>query len=119
MSWEVDFYTAAMGDSTFLAGINSLALEYKPDATAPYAVYRCISELGTNDLAGVSDEGETVVQLTVWAADPVTAETLAKNAATGVATLTLMNEFKRSLGRDPDEELFGYAIDFSIWFDSP
>lgn len=120
MSWDSEFYAAVNTNSDFTDNATSLALEYKADASAPYAVYQLISADSTDDLSGVSNEGERRVQLTVWAASPTQAKQIAEYAALGAeSALDVSHKFQRSLGRDPDEELFGFAIDFSIWFQNP
>lgn len=120
MSADSEFYAACMGNTDFASGINSLAHEYKADAVAPFANYQTISAVGTDDLDGTADEGERRYQLSVWASSPTTAKQLAEYAIAGVrADLDCSNVFQRSLGRDPDEELFGYGVDFLIWFQTP
>lgn len=79
-----------------------------------------ITAVGTPDLQAVGEEGERNVQLSVWSDSPRTSEQLAKYAFTGVNDqLNLTSVYERSLGFDEEEKLFGYAIDFYVWFDNP
>ena len=119
MSWDTEFYAAAMADSDFSSGVTALALEYKPDGVAPFATYQLISGLDTADLSGSSPEGEHLIQLSVWADSPTEAKQLAQYAITGVKALNVSRIYQRSLGRDPDEQVFGFAVDFTIWFQTP
>jgi hypothetical protein len=119
MSWDTEFYAAAMADSDFSSGITALAFEFKSDGVAPFSTYQLISGLATSDLSGTSPEGEHLVQLTVWADSPTEAKQLAQYAIEGIKALNVSGIYQRSLGRDPDEEVFGFAVDFNIWFQTP
>jgi len=120
MSWDTDFYAAVMANSDFATGVSSLAYEYKADALAPFATYQLVAAGGTNDLGGAGDEGERLIQKTVWASSPTEAKELAEHGIAGAkAGLDVISVDQRSLGRDPDEELFGYAADLLIWFQNP
>jgi len=120
MSWDVEFYDACNTDASFVAGITDFFREHKENAVAPFARYELITALGTPDLESVGLEGEHNIQLTVWSSSPRTSESLVKNAYTGVNDqLNLMSVYGRSLGFDAEEKLFGYAMDFVVWFDNP
>ena len=120
MSWDTDFYAAVVADSAFTAAVTTLAYEYKADGVAPFATYQLIGANGTDSLAGASSEGERLIQLSVWAANPTLAKTIAMDAIAGAkAGLTVTSIFERSRGRDADEELFGYLVDFTVFFSAP
>lgn len=120
MSWDSDFYSACMANADFASGINSLAYEYNQKAVAPFATYSLINANSTNDLDGADRGGERLIQLSVWAKSPTQAKELAEYAALGaVAGLEVSNMYERSLGRDDEEEVFGYAFDFTAWFKNP
>ena len=116
MTWSTEFYSAATGGDY----VGTLALEYLPDAVAPYAFYQLISAPGINDLLGADSAGSRRVQVTVWADSPSDAEVQALRIASAVSTSTLNLEGmeQRSLGRDASG-VFGYAVDFMVWFDTP
>jgi len=117
MTWDVDFYSACTSDADFT--VTALAYEYKADAVLPFATYQMIGGNGTQDLQGHSVEGERLVQLSVWASSPTQAKELAEHAIDGVtSSLNVISVFERSLGRDSNEDSFGYAVDFVIWFQS-
>lgn len=120
MSWKDDFYAACNSNGAFSAGINEFFHEYKEDAVAPFAKYQLITASGTDDLQGVGDEGGRNIQLSVWTLSPTLSETLAKAAKAGVnSQLDLVSAFERSQGYEDDTKLYGYAIDFIVWFDNP
>lgn len=120
MSWDEDFYQACLSNSNFSAGVTTLFMEYNENAVSPFAKYQLITATGTDDLQGVGDEGERNVQLSVWSASPRLSRQLIGYAKSGVKdNLKLQSVYERSLGFDEDEKLFGYAIDFFIWFDNP
>lgn len=120
MTWDVDFYTALMDDSDFSDAVSVLAFEYKAEADLPFAVYQLIAGTDTADLQGTTDEGISLVQLSVVASSPTEAKQIANYAITGAkAGLDVSSVFRRSGGRDPLDESFTYIVDFEIWFDNP
>ena len=120
MSWKQDFYAACKIDATFSSGISDFFNEHKEQAVTPFARYQLITAIGTNDLEGVGDEGERNIQLSVWSESPALSESLALAAKAGVKSqLDLMSTFERSLGYEDDTKLYGFAIDFIVWFDNP
>ena len=119
MSWDSEFYAAVMANSDFSSGVTALALEFKPDGATPFATYQLINANGTQDTTGHGFEGERLIQLTVWADSPTDAMRLCEYGSLGAQTLNVVRMYERSLGRDSDSSVFGYAIDFTIWFDSP
>ena len=120
MSWDSDFYAACMSDSDYKREIDSLAYEYNAKARPPFSSYSLINANSTNDLSGSKRHGHRLVQLSTWAKSPSEAKALAEYAARGVNdSLEVTNIYERSLGRDEEESLFGYAFDFTIWFRNP
>lgn len=120
MSWSTEFYAAIKANAAFDAAMTSIFYQYNADAVAPFAKYDLIAGNDTISLAGSSPEGVYLVQLSVWASSPTDAENHALNAIVGAkANLNVTQVFKRTLGRDDEEELFGYAVDFTIWYDTP
>lgn len=118
--WDVDFYSSALSNSSFQNGIADFFHEFKKDAVAPFAKYQLIAAPGTYELEGAGAEGERTIQLSVWAASPTQAKQLAQYAIQGVKDqLPVSSVFERSGGYDEDDELFGYLVDFVIWFDNP
>lgn len=120
MSWDTDLYSALTANAAFSAAITSLAYEYKADAVAPFATYQLIGASGTSDLDGHTTEGYRTIQVTIAAVSPTQAKEIAQNAIIGAkAGLIVTDVFERSLQRDADEELFGYGIDLTVWYDTP
>lgn len=120
MSWKQDFYAACNSNSDFSNGINHFFLERKSNAVAPFAKYQLITAVGTPDLEGMSDEGQRNIQLSVWTDSASLSEDLARYAKAGVKSqLNLESTYERSMGFEDDTELYGYAIDFFVWFDNP
>lgn len=120
MSWDTDFYTALMADSDFSAAVTALAFEYKAKAELPFAKFELIAANDTTDLGGVSDEGFSLVQLDIYATSPTQAKEIAEHAIQGAkAGLNVSSVFRRSGGRDSEDESFRYLVDFELWFDNP
>lgn len=121
MTWDADFYSALMSNSDFNTVIDDqLSKEFDADATAPYANYQLIYADGTDDLDGVGLEGGRLIQLSIWALSPSQCEEIGSNAIKGaLSQLQVMSVYQRSLGYDGGEKLFGYAVDFTVWFDTP
>ena len=120
MAWDADFYTAVISDATFSATITALAYEYKPDATLPFATYQLVSAVGEDDLSGAGEEGVRRVQLTVWADNPTQAKTLCEAGIDGAKSqLDVLSVTQRSIGRDEKQEIFGYAADMMVWWQTP
>lgn len=120
MSWDADFYAACMSNSSFSSGVTSLAYEYKADAVAPFARYQLINANSIDDLDQAHRTGERLIQLTTYAETPLLAKQLAEYGAAGAQSgLSVLSIYERSLGRDPDENIHGYAIDLLVWFSNP
>ena len=120
MSWSDQFYAALMSSGEFASLISSLSFEYKADAKAPYATYQLITQEGTEDLDGSGVEGYYLIQLNIWASSPTKTHDLAALAVESAKqNLVVTDVFQRSLSRSADDELFGYAVDFTVWFDNP
>ena len=120
MSWDADFYAAVIGNTSFASAVTALAYEYKADAIAPFAVYQLINASSINELDESIRQGYRLIQLTVWAANPTLAKEISEYGITGAkASLSVSDIQERSLGRDADAELFGYATDFRVWYTNP
>ena len=120
MAWDAQFYDAVHGNVDFSNAVTALAYEYKADAVAPFAVYQLINANSINDLDESIRQGDRLIQLTVWASSPTEAKEISEYGIIGAkASLSVTDIQERSLGRDSDAELFGYATDFRVWFTSP
>jgi hypothetical protein len=120
MSWDTDLYSALKANTAFNDAITSLAYEYKADAAAPFATYQLIGAPGSSDLDGHTAEGYRTIQVNIAAASPTQAKEIAQNAIIGAkAGLIVVDVFERSLLRDENNDLFGYAIDLTVWYDAP
>ena len=120
MRWDADFYAGVRSNSAFTSAVTALVYEYKADSVTPYARYQLITAGGNNDLDSTNRAGSRLIQLSVYADSPKLSKEIAENAILGAKSqLSVLDIFERSLGRDPDEEVFGYAVDFTIWFNTP
>lgn len=119
MTWSEEFYQALNNNTDFGSQITGLSYEARPDSKPPFAYYSLVSATGTSDLDGHSDEGERRIQLNIWSNSPTKSEEIAGLAiGPAVKNLNVSNIVERSLGIE-EGGLFGYAIDFLIWFQNP
>ena len=120
MSWDTELYSALTSNAAFNDAVTSLSYEYKSDAVAPYASYYLIGAPGTSDLDGHDLSGYRTIQVSVFAASPTLAKEIAQNAIIGAkAGLNVSDVFERSLQRSDNDDLFGYAVDLTVWYDTP
>lgn len=120
MSWDTELYSALTSNAAFDDAVTSIAYEYKADAVAPFATYHLIGAPGTTDLDGHTTEGYRTIQITIAATSPTEAKEIAQNAIIAAKNgLIVTDVFERSLQRTDIDDLFGYAVDVTAWYDTP